>query len=358
MKLVSNEAELPCRQIEGLDPFYRVVWEKALKEGIPISGTFELTPRCNFNCRMCYVHLKEQQIHQRGKELSAGEWLHIAEEAKKEGTTWLCITGGEPLLHPEFSDIWKGLAEMGFFLTLQTNASLIAGNIAELLEKYPPRQVKVTLYGTNNRVYQDVCGVENGFSRVNEGIHILLSMGIPVSLVSTMIRQNEDDAEKMAFYAYRHGLTWRTTGNVKASLRGAETDVSALRITGNSEEHKALAVEKRIKGKKFLDPGRKPCTYCRDYRVGYWVLWDGHMSFCSFMDVPDISIKQMSFKECWRQLLEYEEALDWPSECKMCEANKVCLECIASLATESGGSLQMPKGYCDKIRELYKRRND
>ena len=30
---------------------------KACRTGTPLSGTFELTARCNFNCRMCYVHL-------------------------------------------------------------------------------------------------------------------------------------------------------------------------------------------------------------------------------------------------------------------------------------------------------------
>lgn len=24
--------------------------------GLPVSGTFELTARCNFSCPMCYVH--------------------------------------------------------------------------------------------------------------------------------------------------------------------------------------------------------------------------------------------------------------------------------------------------------------
>ena len=88
--------------MEWLDPFYKAVWEKAYEDAIPISGTFELTPRCNFNCRMCYVHLPESEIHKHGRELSAGEWLRIAREAKEAGTTWLCITGGEPLMHPEF----------------------------------------------------------------------------------------------------------------------------------------------------------------------------------------------------------------------------------------------------------------
>ena len=91
---MSYDFEPACRRMEWLDPFYKAVWEKAFAEAIPISGTFELTPRCNFNCRMCYVHLKPEQIPKYGKELTAKEWINIARVAKEAGTTWLCVTGG------------------------------------------------------------------------------------------------------------------------------------------------------------------------------------------------------------------------------------------------------------------------
>lgn len=350
---MSNEFEPACHRMEWLDPFYRTVWENAFIEGIPISGTFELTPRCNFNCKMCYVHLKESMIPKYGKELTAEEWIKIAREAKEAGTTWLCITGGEPLLHPEFAAIWKALSEMGFFLTLQTNASLIRDDMQKLLEQYPPRQAKVTLYGTTDRIYREVCEIDQGFTRVNDGIHALMSMGIPVSLVSTMVRQNVNDAKNMALYAYRHRLPWTPTDGVKSSLRGADTDVTTSRLTEKIEVQRKKSLEKRIWDKSYIDPNRKPCTYCKDYRVGYWVLWDGTMRFCSFLNDPNFAVLQMGFQKAWQQLLEYEEALDWPKECKTCEANKVCLKCMASIATESGSNKKVPTEYCKKIREWY-----
>ena len=98
---------------------------------------------------------------------------------------------------------------MGFFLTLQTNGSLIKGDILKWLEEYPPRQVKITLYGSNDEIYEAVCEVKNGFRlKTNDGIHTLMSMGIPVTLVSTIIEQNALDIQKMAFYAYMHQLPW------------------------------------------------------------------------------------------------------------------------------------------------------
>lgn len=351
---MSQEFEPACRRMEWLDPFYKQVWEKAFADGIPISGTFEITPRCNFDCKMCYVHLKPEQIPRHGRELTAKEWLRIAEGARAAGTTWLCITGGEPLLHPEFPEIWRQLTQMGFFLTLQTNASMIVGKMAELLEQYPPRRVKITLYGTNDDVYEAVCGVKNGFTRVNDGIYTLMNMGIPVELVSTVIHQNAEDVERMAFYAYRHNLPWTVSGGLKPSLRGADTDAEAVRLEEKNRPVTAQQMDELLKHP--VNPDRKPCTYCRNYRLGYWVTWNGEMRFCSFLNEPHIPVWKMTFREAWGRLLQYQENLNWPAECYCCEARSVCRKCIGALAAESGGVDQVPAEYCRAVQQMYQER--
>ena len=243
---MSDDFEPACRRMEWLDPFYKQVWEKAFAEGIPISGTFELTPRCNFSCKMCYVHLKPEEIPQNGVELTAKEWLRIAKEAKAAGTTWVCVTGGEPLLHPEFPEIWQSLTEMGFFLTLQTNASLVRGKMLDLLERCPPRQAKVTLYGSDDEVYQAVCGVEQGFTRVNEGIHNLMSVGIPVTLVSTVIRQNQDDVERMAFVNGNPFSEPAELRNVLRSVALCSTALPQLDVAVSTGVHDGEAAVKAL----------------------------------------------------------------------------------------------------------------
>lgn len=62
------------------------LWLRARRNAIPISGTFELTPLCNFRCRMCYVRLDPDKLIQFGKIHGADEWLDIARQASKLGT--------------------------------------------------------------------------------------------------------------------------------------------------------------------------------------------------------------------------------------------------------------------------------
>ena len=87
--------EPACNRMEWLDPFYKQVWQKAFDDAIPISGTFELTPRCNFNCKMCYIH---ENCNTKKSELSLEQWLEIAKKAKEAGTLFLLLTGGEAMV--------------------------------------------------------------------------------------------------------------------------------------------------------------------------------------------------------------------------------------------------------------------
>ncbi len=98
---------------------------KACRAGTPLSGNFELTARCNFNCRMCYVHLTPEEQRRRGRELTADEWLAIAETARSRGMLFLLLTGGEPLIRPDFRYILTELKKMGLMVSVNSNGSLI-----------------------------------------------------------------------------------------------------------------------------------------------------------------------------------------------------------------------------------------
>ena len=39
----------------------RFLMNKAAIKKIPLNGSFELTPLCNMNCRMCYIRMSERK---------------------------------------------------------------------------------------------------------------------------------------------------------------------------------------------------------------------------------------------------------------------------------------------------------
>lgn len=113
-----------------------VLHQKGSRLGLPISGTFELTSRCNFDCKMCYIHGKNCAELQK-EELSAAEWIELGKKARDAGTVFLLITGGEPLIRSDFREIYTELKKLGLVISLNTNASLLQEETAELLIKNP-----------------------------------------------------------------------------------------------------------------------------------------------------------------------------------------------------------------------------
>ena len=128
---------------------------------------------------------------------------------------------------------------------------------------------------------------------------------------------------------------------------------AAVRVSEKLEEQKRKEIETRFRDGKFIDPSRKPCTYCKDYRLGYWVMWNGEMRFCSFMNEPHIDVKEQAFAKAWEELIRYEEALEWPEECRTCEAQKVCFKCAGTLAAECGSPHRVTEEYCGRVRKIY-----
>ena len=57
---------------------------KAIRKKVPLSGTFELSPVCNFSCKMCYVRKTQQEVlNSPRKILTLHDWLTIAREARE-----------------------------------------------------------------------------------------------------------------------------------------------------------------------------------------------------------------------------------------------------------------------------------
>ena len=144
----------------GEPVFSAYLHHKGRQLGIPVSGTFELTSRCNFSCKMCYIHSSDCNKNKE-YELSADEWIKLGEKARDAGMIFLLLTGGEPLIREDFPLIYKRLNSMGFIISINTNGSLITDEIIELFREYTPGRVNVSLYGASDETYRSLCSSDS-----------------------------------------------------------------------------------------------------------------------------------------------------------------------------------------------------
>ena len=188
-------------------PLTNMLFHKASIKRIPLSGTFEVTPRCNFDCRMCYIRHSEAEVkcHERTVQ-SLEEWKIIADEAVREGMLYLLITGGEPFLWKDFWPLYEYLKEKGLVISINTNGSLIDEQAVEKFKKSPPCRINITLYGASDETYEKLCRIRNGFQKVDKAVTLLCKAGIPVKLNCSLTPYNVCDLEKIVDYAKKRNL--------------------------------------------------------------------------------------------------------------------------------------------------------
>ena len=159
---MSNPAELPkslsallaTLDAQGITDHrrYQMVRQylnfRAREKNIPINGTFELTPLCNLDCKMCYVHLNREQMN--GVELlTTGQWKDMMKQAVEAGMTYAKLTGGECLTYPGFQELYLYLRSFGVEVSVLSNGVLMEGEMADFLIANPPAHVQITLYGAS-----------------------------------------------------------------------------------------------------------------------------------------------------------------------------------------------------------------
>lgn len=121
----------PIQEVTTLE---RKLALKAQTKRIPINGSIELLPLCNMKCDMCYVRLSKEEMDKQGRLRTWEEWLEIGRQMKESGTLFLLLTGGEPLMYPDFRKLYLGLRNLGMAITINTNATLLNEDWSSFLE--------------------------------------------------------------------------------------------------------------------------------------------------------------------------------------------------------------------------------
>lgn len=339
---------------------------KAIKNKIPVSGTFELTRKCNFNCKMCYVHTTDTSGD---VELTTEEWLKIAENAKNAGMLFLLLTGGEPLLRKDFKELYKELSKMGFVISINTNGSLIDSEILKLWKEYPPFRVNISLYGCSDETYKKLCGNEK-FAAVYNNIKALKEAGISVRLNCSVSKYNKDDVEGVYKIAQKLGLVVKAASYMYPATRSqgsigenqgrlscreaAECNILIRKLTYPPEILKQSAeMLLKINTQDCPDEDSEYLgVRCRAGRSSFWLTYDGKMMPCGMMDELAVNLKETDFISAWKYILEKTGEIRLPKECSVCSYRNICNVCAAMCYTETGSFNKKPQYVCDMVKEL------
>ena len=342
------------------------LYMRAIQKRRPINCVLELTYRCNFHCRMCYIRMTDTQAAPYGRMRTVEEWLDMAGQLRDAGVLYLTLTGGECTQYPGFVELYEQLSQMGFRISLMSNAGSYTDSIRDVLRRYPPASVGVTLYGGCSETYVAVTGDPSGWEKTVENIRFYKSIGVPVGLNFTMIRQNALDYPKVGKLCRELGLTYTMITDItpnhfnpdfSQALTCRLTPAERACVACHLPEEVALALENAKELEKELEHFQIPAApaetlspkadSCIGSHSGCAIYWNGEMGTCiSMRGCQNVKPFETGFEAAWAQLkAEQDQTFCRPAACQMCSMKTDCLHNCAGRRFEGTGSPHEPDRY-------------
>ena len=356
--------------LEGASTIEQAMMDKAREAKAPINGSIELTPLCNMSCEMCYVRMDRGDMEKQGRLRTAEEWLEIGQQMRDAGTLFLLLTGGEPLLYPEFKEVYLGLKRMGMIITVNTNGTLINEEWADFFAAHKPRRINLTLYGHDSGVYRSLCHYEQGFDRAVKAVKLLKERSIDVRINVSAAKANADSIDGILDICKELDVFAIVDPYMVPAVRERSTPYSmqarldpvkaaGLRISAMkrvlSEKDFALRVARSLfEVENFAGVKQESGMSCYAANCSFAINWQGNMRPCVVSSEPSVSVFEEGFMPAWKQVCSFCEPLRINVKCLNCRLRPLCNTCPVTAKIETGTYEGISDYLCRYAEESYR----
>jgi len=333
------------------------LWEKTRAKRIPFSIELEITARCNNDCRHCYINLPAGDRVAKDKELSFEEIKEITDEAVSMGALWCLITGGEPLLREDFSSLYLHMKKKGTLVSVFTNATLLAEEHIRLFQKYPPRELEVSVYGVTKETYEQVTRRAGSYAAFMRGLALLLESGVKVRLKAMALRSNLHEMPEIArfcrektkdYFRLDPFLHLRYDGDQKRNeeIRSERLSPEEIAVLERSDPERLEALGNvcgRLITSDAIFPDCNHLFHCGAGNDSFNISYNGLLRLCSSLWHPDCvyDLKKGNLKEAWQNFIPQVREMrsnrrEFLDKCLGCSIVNLCMWCPAQAHLETG----------------------
>ncbi|MHB9034872.1 MAG: radical SAM protein [Anaerolineae bacterium] len=343
---------------------------------LPLDGYLDLTFRCNNTCRHCWLWVHPERALARD-ELSTTEIVRIVDNARSMGCQAWHISGGEPMLRPDFAEIFDYITRKSIYYSLNTNGTRITPAIAQLMARKGNKMV--ALYGATAEVHDDVTRNPGSFEATMRGFAYLREAGAGFTVQIVPMRANYHQYEEMLALArslspqYRVGSAWLFYSACGSAARNREIEAQRLppsAVLDLDQPNPAINLaQSRDNGDpvtaysccdRALEDDRLFASCIvgrRDFHIDPY----GQMSFCCFIKDPNLryDLRIGSFKQAWEQFIPslaevVHGGQEYQENCGTCELRADCRWCAVYGYLEHGRYSAKVEYLCDIARENHR----
>lgn len=325
---------------------------------VPVIGLFELTGRCNFNCKMCYVH-EMNAAEALKQELSADSWKSIFDDMIDNGMLYAVLSGGECLLRSDFCDLYLYLFRKGIKISVNTNGSLIDPFYLKFFKKYKPFSLQISLYGCTEEGYRNVTE-RAAFSKVADALARLKEARIPFKVQITPCRALLVEFDSIIRFLINNEYHYSIGEFLIANKDGDSLeDMNSLSL----DEYLSLLYRNaKLRNKLYTPPENLPEVGGDGNALGQGITcsagtcratidWHGDLYACYALKLPKYNVLKLGFEKAWELLGKDVRSVSKPAECSGCAYEKICTICPA-IRSDGLSSGHCNRDCCDYTKRL------
>ena len=343
---------------EYLEQFNR----KIVQLRVPLSGSIDLTHRCNLKCVHCYVGMQENTQEMQRRELKTHQLLSIIDHIADAGCLYLLLTGGEPFIRQDFQDVYRHAKSKGMLITVFTNATMLTENIIALFEDLPPRTVEITLYGATAKTYERITGIHGSFDRCMNAIERLLEHKVHVSLKTILMTLNRDELLDMKDMAKKLVVKFRFDAALFPRMNGDKAPLGLRVSPGEAVDLEFLEEERMREWKDFFEryqgtPLAETLYNCGAGITSFHIDPYGMLKPCLMTDAHSVNLLSNSFASGWRNAIPHirqrKAGVDFV--CTRCDKKSLCGYCPAFFSLENGSEEISSEYLCAMGRQRFQK---
>lgn len=316
---------------------------------------WHLTQACDLSCKHCYDRSQRTDFpYERSltlmQELRDFCWSRFVQPQ-------VSFSGGNPLLHPRFFDIYQAAADHGLMSTILGNAAS-REQVERIMAIQRPVYYQVSLEGLEQ--HNDQIRGDGNFRRTIEFLQMLTEMGVPNMVMLTLTRANMDQVIPLAevLEGITGGLTFNRLalfgeGSRLALPTPLEYKEFLKQYVAALPSHPVLALKDSLLNSVFEEQGQDLFGGCAGFGCGaafnfVAVLSDGEVHACRKFPSPIGNIMSHSLEEIYRSETAARYR-DGSTACNGCSLRAVCGGCLAVTASFGYDPLTSKDPYCFRM---------
>jgi len=314
-------------KVQAYDNFWQNIHRSAKAKGIPLRVMLELTYRCNFSCRHCYVPYS----YRKTKELPLKKIFLILDQLKDIGCFYLGFTGGEPFMRKDILQILRYAKKCGFEIIIYSNGSLINERIAKELSQLRPNKVDITIPAINKDNFEAISGLSGSRDKVFKAIELLEKNKVALGFKTCVLKENQNEIKEIKDFAQSLGAFHRLD------------DMLSRRLDGDAAPYRYRGVLSVVSKKENADcfvvthrggASRNDTVDINLFKCGVGVSQaaitpQGELKPCLMIDSPRFKILESSLGQAWQDLKSFISKIkvDTNYKCNRCNLEVYCKWC-------------------------------